>query len=60
MVENKNSVFVTVKEENLKGNELKLKVTQEHMKNINIVMEEEESKEYENLLNALDINVKKI
>lgn len=60
MVENKNSVFVSVKEENLKGNELKLKVTQEHMKNINIVMEEEGSKEYENLLNALDINVKKI
>lgn len=60
MVENKNSVFVTVKEENLKGNELKLKVTQEHMKNINIVMEEEGSKEYENLLNTFEINVKKI
>ncbi|MFY0519368.1 hypothetical protein ACOMCU_16295 [Lysinibacillus sp. UGB7] len=42
----------TVKEENLKGSELKLKAAQEHMENINIVMEEEDSKEYENLLNA--------
>lgn len=51
---------LTVKFDNLKGSDLKLKVVKEYMKNTNIVINEEDSKEYENVFNALNINVRKI
>lgn len=60
MDKNKKSVILTVIEDDKKGSELKLNVLKEHMENISIVMKEEDSKEYKNLLNALNINVKKI
>lgn len=51
---------LTVKFDNLKGSDLKLKVVKEYMKNTNIVINEEDSKEYENVFSALNINVRKI
>ncbi|MBD8523914.1 hypothetical protein [Lysinibacillus fusiformis] len=55
----KNSVL-TVKFDNLKSSDLKLKVVEEYMKNTSMVMNEEDSKEYENVFSALNINVLKI
>ncbi|MBX8946015.1 hypothetical protein [Lysinibacillus sp. K60] len=60
MDKNKKSVTQTVIEEHKKGSELKLNIHKEYMKNTSIVMKEEDSKEFENLLTALNINVKKI
>lgn len=60
MDKNKKSVTQTVIEDNKKGNELKLNIHKEYMKNTSIVMQEEDSKEFENLLTTLNINVKKI
>lgn len=60
MDKNKKSVTQTVIEDNKKGNELKLNIHKEYMKNTSIVMKEEDSKEFENLLTTLNINVKKI
>lgn len=60
MGKNKNSLILTVKKDDLKGNELKSRVVKKYMKDIKMVMKEEDSKEYENLFNALNIDVKKI
>jgi len=56
----RNKSVLTVKFDNLKGSDLKLKVVKEYMKNTNIVINEEDSKEYENVFSALNINVRKI
>ncbi|MGE7843589.1 hypothetical protein ACQKNX_22770 [Lysinibacillus sp. NPDC093712] len=56
-----NENLVIAREDELKGSELKSIVLSEHIKDQNgIVMKEEDSKEYENLFNALNITVTKI
>lgn len=47
-------------EDHLKGSNLKRNLIAEHMKNTKIVMKQEESKEYDNLFKALNINIRKI
>lgn len=53
----KHKKLITLREDDLKSTELKLLVMAEHMKDKKICMNEEDTKEYKNIIKALDINV---